>query len=425
MRACLKPGPPPPPAPRQEGASPSHAEAAPAQWEGKSAGSKEGPTSKAGKVVSPPSSPQGSQDKGTAKAVGNIYKATRWTLVREKDPNEGKDQRAATPQLAPEPPGQLPSAQPPQRPPQTLRVLYLFAGRARWGDIRHHLHKLARQCGARLHMEEFDIERADDHDLSAGPLWEEIMEKLRAGGHDVLVLAPPCEDFTRVKYSLSEGPPPSRSKEHPRGFPGLQGEARRKAASANLLVDRSLEAAEAAHEAGAAFLLEHPEDLGRAPGGFPASIWQWPSTKELASKTEAQTVATQQQHFKGARHVKPTRFFGTLLGMAELGDEGWPYFDTEGYYQGPVPPPPLDYKTKYVPLVGIDPMTGTFRTRPSGAYPEGLCELIAKVIFDHWLASVELEPLSPKGRGIAGVEHDPPPKRVRLLPAKKARTEDP
>ena len=307
-----------------------------------------------------------------------------------------------------------------------MRVLYLFAGKKRWGDIKCHLLKMTKAYGIRLVMDEFDVLRSEGHDLTDGKTWEEIMERIESGLYHTVLMAPPCEDFSRAKFSLMPGPPPARSKEHPRGYPGLAAGQWEATARANLLVDRALEAAAAAHKAGAAFLLEHPEDLGRRPKGNPASIWQWESIRKVAVETSAETVALNQDQFQGCYHFKCTRLLGTLLGMQDLGVEGWPFFDDQNCYMGPLPRFP-EHKKVMQPLIGIDPETGTFRTRPSGAYPSGMCELIAKALFDDWLARMELEPLTPFGGGEVG-EFTPAqgdPCKARLAPPMAAQTERP
>ena len=77
-------------------------------------------------------------------------------------------------------------------------------------------------------------------------------------------------------------------------------------ALANLLIDRTVEAADAATKAGATWLPEHPEDLGRAYKGDPASIWQWESIHELVKRTNAKTVALRQDKYQKDLN-KPSR----------------------------------------------------------------------------------------------------------------------
>ena len=56
---------------------------------------------------------------------------------------------------------------------------------------------------------------------------------------------------------------------------------------------------------------------------------------------------------------------------------GWPTFSHAGFYTGPL--------TRlrghaHAALIGTDPTIGTFRTKPSAAYPAGLSKALATVI---------------------------------------------
>ena len=70
-----------------------------------------------------------------------------------------------------------------------------------------------------------------------------------------------------------EGPAPVRNMDFPEGFSWLTGHAKLKAETGTALIRRALELAEAAHKRGIPWLIEHPEFLGTAQRGTPASIW--------------------------------------------------------------------------------------------------------------------------------------------------------
>ena len=55
----------------------------------------------------------------------------------------------------------------------TLKVVYLFAGASRRGDIRQHLQELAKDQ-FHLELKELDLEQHRSHDLSKTQLWDEI-----------------------------------------------------------------------------------------------------------------------------------------------------------------------------------------------------------------------------------------------------------
>ena len=157
-----------------------------------------------------------------------------------------------------------------------FRVLYLFAGCHRRGSLGDHRNTLARQRGVRCSLKEVDILRSRHrHD------------KVRSSeGHAALrerrpvrcKPAPPlCSTFSRARWSNSKGPPPVRSKDHPRGDPTLgRGGQKKGVIMANKLVDFTCDVLEAQLRPPGSrmVLLEHPEDLGgRGCPGVPGSIW--------------------------------------------------------------------------------------------------------------------------------------------------------
>ena len=56
------------------------------------------------------------------------------------------------------------------------------------------------------------------------------------------------------------------------------------------------------------------------------------------------------------------------LAQHELFHQGWPEFDAEGYYSGPLPRRPVEGPG----LIG-KASDGTFNTKPTAAYPPGMC----------------------------------------------------
>ena len=92
-------------------------------------------------------------------------------------------------------------------------------------------------------------------------------------------------------WSNNAGPRPVRSRQHPLGFPWVEGRALARADQGNRLLEVTLDAILAAHRGSAKFLLEHPEDLGRTARSRPASIWQLDRVSTIAAETSATTSA--------------------------------------------------------------------------------------------------------------------------------------
>ena len=68
-------------------------------------------------------------------------------------------------------------------------------------------------------------------------------------------------------------------------------------------------------------LLEHPEDLGRVPTGYPASIWQLPELRKAYAEFPFVTVAGHQCQL-GVDYAKPTRLISDILSLAAFGFPG-------------------------------------------------------------------------------------------------------
>ena len=236
-------------------------------------------------------------------------------------------------------------------------------------------------------MTEFDILRDRSQDLTADDVWQQLLEKLRTGTFDFVVMAPPCNTFSRARHNRQHlGPKPLRLLEYPRGFPWLKTSDAQKVEEANLLVDRSLQMARECTELDIGFLLEHPEQLGLAAGMIPASIWNFKEFVQLEKHEHVRQAAIFQCQF-GAPTSKPTRLassafeafekstFSTFMGKHRL--------DEMGHYLGPLPQqcPHGSHQQK---LIGKSD-TGEWNTAPSAAYPSEMCKQIALLIRNHLL----------------------------------------
>ena len=75
----------------------------------------------------------------------------------------------------------------------------------------------------------------------------------------------------------------------------------------------------------------------------------------------------------GTPYQKPTRLLGRLPGLEDHIYEGWPSFDEGSHYLGPLP----KFTGTATRLIG---RTGSgFRTADTAAWPEKLCDLLAKL----------------------------------------------
>ena len=219
------------------------------------------------------------------------------------------------------------------------------------------------------------MKRSPNDDLSQSSLWENIFSELRAGQWDILICSPPCGTYSRARHrsvGSGSGPVPLRNCMHPWGFPWLSESNAALVKIANYFVKQCLEAIGYQCAANRFYIWEHPEDLGVAEtGDVPASIWQLAEIRSL----DGFTWAVHQCAF-GALHPKPTRFMSNLP-LAEQWSNGWPTFDADGCYTGPLTWCNHDWHES---MMGWDVSSGTWRTAGSECYPPLLCSHLVDCI---------------------------------------------
>ena len=272
-------------------------------------------------------------------------------------------------------------------PPNSfIRVLYVFSGLPRQADIRARLEFLQDQYSFVLQMVEFDLLRDQSHDVSLPHTWKHLCSLIDSGSFDVLIISPPCNTFSRARHAFrrSPGPKPLRNVHWPLGFPWLEGQNLQDVSLANQLIDRSVSSCSQASTVGTFFIFEHPEDLGiTVDDERPASIWQLDALRQLQITTEAYTWALYQCEYGKesglacADTSKPTRLLSTLPAASDEPYQGWPEFNTDFAYIGPLP-----HKCSHSghkPLIGQD-SNGRFKTAPSAAYPPAMCHRLADLI---------------------------------------------
>lgn len=229
----------------------------------------------------------------------------------------------------------------------TLRVCYLFSGVQRKASIAQHLLELCRDEGIGLSVDEIDIHVGGAaHDLLSKEAQEDIIAKIEAGDYDVIILSPPCGSWSRAPWSNNAGPQPVRDQQHPWGFPQQKTNGdRRRLNEGNEFVHftlRAINVAQGCKRRGrrVTCLLEHPEDLGRAPRGVPASIWQLEALRKAFAEFPFITVGGHQCQFE-VDYAKPTRLLTDILSLVAFGFQGWPKFDSAFNYKGPLPSAPI------------------------------------------------------------------------------------
>ena len=284
----------------------------------------------------------------------------------------------------------------------TLRVAYFFSGVKRKASIGSCLKAMCIDAKVGLSMHEIDIlVGGSEHDLMDKESQEAWLDRVRGGEFDIIIFSPPCGTWSRANWANDAGPQPCRNRKHPWGLPGQLASQRKRAEAGNEFVHftiRGIEAAQASKGQGrdVACLLEHPEDLGMTHRGEPASIWQLAEIRKVFGNSKFTTVAGHQCQYPDTDRKKPTRLLSDIDGIEEFGYVGWPKFDAGGWYVGPLPHDcGHNHRQR---MIGRN-KKGGFHTAPTAAYPPGMCEFLAKKIFQHWFKRINQR--SPFGRGVS------------------------
>ena len=256
-----------------------------------------------------------------------------------------------------------------------VQVLYLFAGAKRRSGLASSLRRAFRGTDMKVNIEEIDVLRGGKrHDLLSKTRQARLLARIEKGEFVLVVSSPPCGTFSRARHANTRGPRPARSRTFPRGFPWLRGKARMHVQEANTLVDFTVAALAAQHLTTPGLtVLEHPEDLGRVKTEDPGSIWQLPCIRTLGAAEGVVTCAIKQSDF-GTDFPKPTRLLGRLPGLDKGTATGWPKFDTDGWYVGPL----AKHVGTSARLIGRQ--GAVFATAATAAWPPKLCDYLADLV---------------------------------------------
>lgn len=263
--------------------------------------------------------------------------------------------------------------------------MYLFAGEDRKTSVASFLKEKAKSGKFHIKVEEVDISRRDEDDLSHSNKQEEILRRIEAGEFDAVICTPPCSTWSRVRAANLRGPPPIRDKNYPWGYPWVKKKFEQELQLGNILVKFTIKVVETALGVRRVFVLvEHPEDLGTVIREEdravlrPASIWQLPEIRRLVGE-ELATVAINQCCW-GAAWRKPTRLLANSSRIKQWGPNEWPIFDEQGFYAGPLK---RDCGCQVAVSLAKKRNDEGFRTTGSSVYPPGMDEGIADAIIQH------------------------------------------
>ncbi len=137
------------------------------------------------------------------------------------------------------------------------------------------------------------------------------------------------------------GPPPLRNRRHPWGIPSVTGTGRELLETANEQLRATFGTLEAAMAASPSCLaiFVHPEDLGEARLGSPASPWHMEELRRWANKRMMHRKATFQCEYGCEKAAYPTGILVSEPLNSRRIHRGWPQLrSTDGRYTGPLAP---------------------------------------------------------------------------------------
>ena len=254
-------------------------------------------------------------------------------------------------------------------------AIYLFAGPKRKSEIGGMLKRFGWK------VQEVDILRGGKlHDLSLGKVQNLMLKDIQDRKFDLMLISPPCDTFTRVKFANAWGPRPLRSMLHPHGFDYLNSAEMHKVQLADILVDFSCKAMEVHLSSPSSMLvLEFPEDLGAITHGpwegtRPASIFQLEGFQNIMKSPGVETGVVLQSDF-GMPYPKPTRLILKLRGHRIRNfHPGFSTFAPDGRYAGPAPRVSTGFG-----LAKTSQSEG-FKTTGTAAWPTELCRELVRCI---------------------------------------------
>ena len=192
---------------------------------------------------------------------------------------------------------------------RTHRILYLFCGPRREGDID----SLAEQFDAEVHG--YDLERSAEHDLLDDVTFQVIVDNIKKGYYTAGFASPPCSTFSPVRgigiANADNKPRPLRGAtvQDIYGFGYLSPGEKEQVRAGTACALRALTMAKLLNEAGLPFIVE---TAARRPGQ--PNVFKLPEYKDFLEHAPAFIEEFIQCPF-GAKSVKPTAF---LYGNVKL-----------------------------------------------------------------------------------------------------------
>ena len=143
-------------------------------------------------------------------------------------------------------------------------------------------------------------------------VWDQVMKDVEGRLYSAVWFATPCNTFSPLRKK-PPGPRPVRDKTHVTGLPAsrLRPAEKKQLKEANLLVERTVQAAKALTALGLPWGLENPTH------GDELSMWDMPGVKELMDGPGMEKADFDQCRW-GCETTKPTRFLSHRLNFQSM-----------------------------------------------------------------------------------------------------------
>jgi hypothetical protein len=244
------------------------------------------------------------------------------------------------------------------------RLVHMFSGLRRPGDLEWFLVRLGAKVGIRVVVESMDYAYGSEFDLSDDLVIDRLVRVSRRKIYSGGVNGSPCSTWSRVRF-LPGGPPPLRTRESPWGIPSNTKDQQRHCDEHSRMWNGSMDVLEAIAASGGLVVNEHPKDPGKDP--FP-STWNLAKMKRIERKSRMRRVSFPQCLW-GQVGRKDTTLSGNVDELEK--------FDVYGDGR-------CRHQTHEL-LYGTDEK-GHFKTRQAQTYPPEFCERLALCFIVSWLA---------------------------------------
>ncbi|CAJ1392764.1 unnamed protein product [Effrenium voratum] len=283
-----------------------------------------------------------------------------------------------------------------EEPGRTFNVLYLFSGEERKSSTGSQLREMASKAGYKVLLEEWDMLRNPDHDLTDEGKRQGILEQIKGGKCAVIIVTPPCGTWSRVTWANHFGPKPVQDEARPWGYPSLSEKLQKRADEGNIMIVLFIDILMLLGTTWCDLIARRPYFLGKWVS--PASIWKLPDLRNAAEKLGGmQSIALHQCNW-GAPTPKPTRLLTDLPLHASFLYNQWPQLDGQGRYLGPLPRH-CGHNHKYG-LAKQHPEEA-FRTPAASTYPADMDAALAAAINQVLLEAPHLT--KPPAEGVEGL----------------------